>query len=181
MEKTLAVDTGDWREFPGSEQDKIDLVLQKLAARQSGEVVEVIHLEPVTIPEIMYQIEKIYPRGSITAIVSNMGGCACGKCDDRPMYYVLVVSDEGDDAMNTMRARASAEDSVMAEDVTDEHGNINPGQFIAKQIAKMLSDRFGGEVDVREMSIDEMGDLGIDVGMDGSINMGRTPQKRTVH
>lgn len=182
MSKTMIVDSANWGEFPGSEQDKINIVLERIIARKNDEGIEVEHIDPISIPELMHQISLHHERGSITAIVSNFGGCACGKCDggDTP-YYVLAVADNIDDANGMMRERAASEGAVLAEDLMNADGEIDIGRVIAQKIAKDLSDRFGGEVKIRQMSVEEIMELGIDIPEGATVMGAEMPKKRTVH
>lgn len=180
MSEIIAVDTENWSEFPEGEQARIDIVLQKLAERKENEAIAVTHIEPVAIPELMHQVGALYDRSKMTAIISNFGGCMCGECGGES-YFALVVGSTKEIANGVIKDMAEEEGAVLLQDIMGEDGGIDMGRVIAEQIARSLGERFGGNIKIRQMTMEELTDLGIDVP-EGAMVMGaEMPKKRTVH
>lgn len=176
MMKNIEVQNGDWRTFDGDEETKIAEVMNKLAERPEGGAVFVLHVDAVSIPEILVRVRNKY-EDTIGCVVSNFGGCLCGQCDN-DIHYGLCVADTPHDAQEIINAHAKDIGMVDAEDAFEALMNSrdeNGVPTVVRQIAAQMAERLGVDPDeIQITNLDEDGKL-------SALLSGAKEPKRTVH
>lgn len=183
-ENILSVDTGNWSEFPGTEEDKVKIVLDKLTSMKPNEGLELEYVDPVSIPEIVFRIREVYGEKR-AIVVSNFGGCACGECDN-DVYYVIAIAETQADVDEIISARAKGAGMITKEEAMEKMlgGHGHPGEDIARAIVQQIADKLGEvtgqKVEIRQMSLNEMDGLNAEgLNIEG-FTIGKE-KKRTVH
>lgn len=173
--REIEVHHGDWRDFPGEEKDKVAEVMSKLEARGETDGLMIMNIDPVSIPEVLVHVRDKY-SDKLTCIVSNFGSCACGKCDPDGVFYAFAVASTKDDAQQIIDAEAEKHGMVSADSTEGLRSVI--GTAMMQKIVESIAEKHGidpSEIKIREMSMDEVGALGINLGDDDD------QPKRTVH